>query len=206
MLKEKLLARPAVLKIKPYSPGKPIWEVQQELGLDRVIKLASNENPLGASPKAIEAIHKYVSEIHRYPDAGATKLSQALAAHYNLAPNQVIVGNGADELITLISEAFLGKGDEVIVPSPSFTEYEFGAHLMGAKVVYAHLSETFEYDTDMMLNLISDRTKIIYICSPNNPTGTYMKRRSLEQLLSNIPRNILVVLAKSDFEAAKLWN
>jgi histidinol-phosphate aminotransferase len=194
MMNLNILARSALSKLQPYSPGKPIWEVQEELGLDRVIKLASNENPLGASPKAQEAIHRYVSDIHRYPDANAIKLREAIASHYDVVPNQVIVGNGADELITLISEAFLEEGDEVIVPWPSFTEYEFGAHLMGAKVVYTPLSSAFEYDVETILGLITDRNKLIYICSPNNPTGTYMKRNSLERLLSRLPRTILVVL------------
>jgi histidinol-phosphate aminotransferase len=179
--------------MKPYSPGKPIWEVQEELGLEKVIKLASNENPLGASKKAKEAIIKYVSEIHRYPDANTTKLRQVISNYHNVNNDQIIIGNGADELITLISETFLQEGDEIIVPSPSFSEYDFGANLMGAKVVRISLSNMFEYDTSAMLNAITNKTKIIYLCSPNNPTGTYIKKDVLDEFLGQLPNNIIVV-------------
>jgi histidinol-phosphate aminotransferase len=186
--------RRAISSLIPYSPGKPIWEVQQERGIHRVIKLASNENPLGPSPLATAAVREYVSEIHRYPDAGAVTLRESIASAYGLAKEQIIVSNGADELITLLSEAYLEEGDEVIVPAPSFTEYDFGAKLMGAAVVYAPLTDTFEYDADALLRCVSPRTKAMYICSPNNPTGTYMKKGMLEQLLHALPASILVVM------------
>lgn len=137
-------ARKTLDKIQPYSPGKPIWEVQKELGLDRVIKLASNENPLGPSPKAVAAIQQGLAELNRYPDADASDLKKAIAKEFQVNPQQVIPTNGADELITLISEAFLEAGDEVIVPSPSFSEYDFGAHIMGATVVPVEFSKGFE--------------------------------------------------------------
>ena len=190
--------------IQPYSPGKPIWEVQKELGLDRVIKLASNENPLGPSPKAVEAIKTGLSGLNRYPDADATALKSAIAAEYQVRPQQVITTNGADELITLISEAFLEAGDEIVVPSPSFSEYDFGAHIMGASVVPVPFKENFQFDVDAMIAAVTEKTKIIYICTPNNPTGTYMNKNDVKKLLDSV-KNVLVVFdaAYSHFATAE---
>lgn len=178
--------------IQPYSPGKPIWEVQKELGLDRVIKMASNENPLGPSPKAVKAIQESLADLNRYPDADASVLRQAIAEQYGVAKQQVITTNGADELITLISEAFLEQGDEIIVPSPSFSEYDFGAHIMGAVVKQVPFDEGFQYNVDKLLEAITEKTKIIYICSPNNPTGTYIAKKEMARLLAEL-KDILVV-------------
>ncbi|MBD8014990.1 histidinol-phosphate transaminase [Planococcus wigleyi] len=186
-------ARKTLDKIQPYSPGKPIWEVQKELGLDRVIKLASNENPLGPSPKAVAAIQQGLAELNRYPDADASDLKKAIAKEFQVNPQQVIPTNGADELITLISEAFLEAGDEVIVPSPSFSEYDFGAHIMGATVVPVEFSKGFEFDVDAMIAAVTDKTKIIYVCTPNNPTGTYMSKADLDKLVEAID-DVLVVI------------
>ena len=119
-------------RMKPYSPGKPIWEVQRELGIEKVTKLASNENPIGPSPLALSAIQSFLNDIHRYPDADTVDLRGAIAEKLQVSSDEVLVTNGADELITLISETFLEPGDEIIVPSPTFSEYEFGANLMGA--------------------------------------------------------------------------
>lgn len=119
--------RPALGRLKPYTAGKPIWEVQQEYGLDRVIKLASNENSLGPSPKALQAIQNQLHDLHRYPDERSSVLSEALGRHLGLAANQFIVTNGGDELIMLISRAYLEPGDEIVVPDPTFSEYRVGA-------------------------------------------------------------------------------
>lgn len=178
--------------IQPYSPGKPIWEVQKELGLERVIKMASNENPLGPSPKAVKAIQESLADLNRYPDADASVLRQAIAEQYGVEKQQVITTNGADELITLISEAFLEEGDEIIVPSPSFSEYDFGAHIMGAVVKQVPFDQGFQYNIDKLLEAITEKTKIIYICSPNNPTGTYITKKQMEYLLAKL-KDILVV-------------
>jgi histidinol-phosphate aminotransferase len=195
-MKEKLEVQPRkTLEImKPYSPGKPIWEVQEELGLDRVIKLASNENPLGPSPKALEAIQAVLTDLHRYPDAQTIGLKRIIADHYDLGTDQIIVTNGGDELITLVSEAYLDAEDEIIVPGPTFSEYEFGAQLMGATVVTVPLKPNFAYDTESILTAVTDRTKIVYLCSPNNPTGTILSRLELKQLLDALPKRVLVLL------------
>lgn len=187
------LARPVINKMKEYSPGKPIWEVQEELGIPEVIKLSSNENPLGVSPLAKEAIAQYVTEIHRYPDANTTRLRNTISDSFGVSAEQIIVGNGADEIIKLISETFLEEGDEIIIPTPSFSEYEFGANLMAATVRTVPLGESFEYDLDAFLTAVNDKTKLIYLCSPNNPTGTYIKRADLKAFLEKLPRDVIVV-------------
>lgn len=186
-------ARKALQNITPYVPGKPIWELQSELGLTQVIKLASNENPLGPSPKAIEAISRSVHDINRYPDSNTLELRNSIAAELKLHQDQFIISNGGDELIKLVSEAFLEPGDEIIIPTPSFSEYEFGAHLMGANVISVPLGNTYTFDTDAIVNSITDRTKMICICSPNNPTGTYISKSVLHQLLDALPNHILVL-------------
>jgi histidinol-phosphate aminotransferase len=185
--------RSALNKMKPYTPGKPIWEVQRELGIERVIKLASNENPLGASPLALEAIQGYLSEIHRYPDASASDVRQTIASKLSLSAQQLLMTNGADELIKLVSEAYLDPGDEVIVPGPSFSEYDFGAQLMDAVSIVVPLEEDYSFHIQAILSAVTDRTKIVYICSPNNPTGTYLPKEQLELLLDSLPKRVLVV-------------
>jgi histidinol-phosphate aminotransferase len=192
--KNEIQARRVLQEMTPYSPGKPIWEVQRELGLLEVIKLASNENPLGPSPKAIEAIAKALPELHRYPDADASKLKQAIAEVYELETKQLIVTNGGDELITLVSEAFLDAGDEVVVPEPSFSEYKFGGLLMGAAVKSVPLNKDFTYNVEAILAAVTIHTKIVYLCSPNNPTGTILTKTELKQILNALPKQALVVL------------
>ncbi|MFK7693838.1 histidinol-phosphate transaminase [Paenibacillus sp. HJGM_3] len=187
-------ARRALSKLEPYSPGKPIWEVQRELGLTEVIKLASNENALGPSPRAIEAVAAALPEMHRYPDAQAHDLKGALAAKLQVDPGQIIVTNGGDELITLLSESYLEPGDEVVVPDPSFSEYIFGAHLMDAVIVKVPMEERFRYYWRAIAEAVTERTKLVYLCSPNNPTGTYMRRAELQQLLDALPPHVLVIM------------
>jgi histidinol-phosphate aminotransferase len=190
---ETIQARKVLENIQPYSPGKPIWEVQEELGLDQIIKVASNENPLGPSPKALEAILVSLTGINRYPDSNATDLKRQISVRFNVLPEQIIVTNGADELITLISETFLNPNDEIIVPSPSFSEYDFGAYLMGAKIVNVPLGESYQYNVESILSSVTQRTKILYLCSPNNPTGTYLSKKHLHKLLDSLPKHVLVV-------------
>jgi histidinol-phosphate aminotransferase len=185
--------RRALDLVKPYIPGKPLWEVQKELGLDRVIKLASNENPIGPSTNALEVISNSLSTLNRYPDAHSVELKAAIASSLSLSTKQLIITNGADELITLISETYLEAEDEIIVPSPSFSEYDFGAHLMGAKVVPVPLDYLYQFNIDLIVSAVTDRTKLVYICSPNNPTGTYLPKSKLEELLQSLPDHILVV-------------
>ncbi|MNO15944.1 Histidinol-phosphate aminotransferase 2 [compost metagenome] len=186
--------RGALSNLSPYSPGKPIWELQQELGISNIIKLASNENSLGPSPKALEAIAQSLSDLHRYPDATTTRLREALAAHHQMNPEQFIISNGGDELITLIAEAFLEPEDEVIICSPSFSEYEFSTLLMGATIVHVPLDHSFQFDRDAIINAVTARTRLLCLCSPNNPTGTYLSREDLRYILDTLSKDILVLL------------
>ncbi|MGG1633154.1 histidinol-phosphate transaminase [Paenibacillus sp. NRS-1760] len=209
-MNEKIEVKPrkALEVMKPYSPGKPIWEVQSEYGLQHVIKLASNENPLGPSPKAIEAIQIALKDLHRYPDNQSQLLKKTIADYYDLHADQVIVTNGGDELITLVAEAFLDAGDEIIVPGPTFSEYEFGAQLMGAKTIVVPLNDAFQYDAEAIVAAVTDRTKIIYLCSPNNPTGTYVAQKDLKYILDTIPKRIMVMLdtAYSHYVSEELYS
>jgi histidinol-phosphate aminotransferase len=185
--------RKALDLVKPYIPGKPLWEVQKVLRLDRVIKLASNENPIGPSPNSLAVITDSLTSLNRYPDAHSLELKNAIASSLSLTTQQLIITNGADELITLISETYLEPEDEIIVPSPSFSEYDFGAHLMGAKVVPVPLDNEYQFNINLILSAVTDHTKLVYICSPNNPTGTYLPKSKLEELLQSLPNHILVV-------------
>jgi histidinol-phosphate aminotransferase len=180
--------------ITPYSPGKPIADVQREFGLDEVIKLASNENPVGPSKKAQEAILSALGLLHRYPDGGAVDLKAAIAAKYDLPSSQILVGNGSDDCIKLISETFLNPGDEVVLPNPSFSQYWFGTTLMAGTPVLVDLAEGFETDFEAMLAAVTDKTKLLYLCSPNNPTGTYIRQDDLRKFLDRVPEHVLVIL------------
>ncbi|WP_411553519.1 histidinol-phosphate transaminase [Paenibacillus lautus] len=193
-LEPQITPRTALGRLKPYTAGKPIWEVQQEYGLDRVIKLASNENSLGPSPKALQAIQNQLPDLHRYPDERSSVLSEALGRHLGLAANQFIVTNGGDELIMLISRAYLEPGDEIVVPDPTFSEYEFGAFLMSGTVMKVPLRESYAFSAEDMLAVITERTKIVYLCTPNNPTGTYMPESEMRKLLDCLPSRVLVVI------------
>jgi len=191
--------REEILSIKPYIPGKPIEEVEREFGITGVIKLASNENPLGPSSKAVEAIKAKVDEIYMYPDGNCYYLKQDIAEKIGVFPENILVGNGSDENIKLISEAYVNSGDEVILPDPSFAEYEFAAKIMGGKCVYSPLKD-FRLDLDDMIERITDRTRIIFVCNPNNPTGTIVYREEVEAFLKKVPSDILVVFDEAYYE------
>ncbi len=185
--------------IIPYTPGKPIEEVERELGITDVIKMASNENPLGPSPRVLEAIQNFLPKINLYPDGNAYYLKQALAAHLGLSEQNIICGNGADELIILAATTYLDPGDEIIMAHPSFSEYDFAARLMGAQPVRVP-AVNFGHDLPGMLAAITERTKIIYICNPNNPTGTMLTHAELAAFLKEVPSRILVVMDEAYYE------
>ncbi len=194
------LVRPNLLAIKPYVPGRTIADVQKEFALQDVVKLASNENPLGPSPKAIQAIQDLLSELNRYPDGATQDVRQAIAQHIQVEPHQVFVGNGSDEIIKMIAETFLQPGDEMIVPYPSFAQYNFGAQVMGAQVISVPLTQEFQYDFAAMREHITARTKLIYVCSPNNPTGTWATHSDVKDFLEDLPNHVIVVLDEAYVE------
>lgn len=187
--------------IKPYEPGKPLEEVERELGLSNVVKLASNENPLGPSPAALEAISKQLGRLHYYPDGNCFQLKTALIKKFGVQPDEVIIGNGTDELLILTSLAYINPGDEAIVAPPTFSEYEFALRLMGGVPRSVPLKgDQFCYDFDAIAGAVSDRTRLIFICSPNNPTGTTVQHEDLEDFLNSLPAGILVVLDQAYIE------
>ena len=185
-------ARPEVFTLKPYVPGKPIDEVKRELGLDDIIKIASNENPLGSSPKAVEAVRESLHLMHIYPDANCYNLKSRLAAVNGMGENGVLVGNGSDEILMLLATTFLNRGDQIVYGHPSFSEYEFTAKIMGAEGVEVPLNN-FTFDLDAILKAINNKTKMVFICNPNNPTGTIVKDAEIERFMERVPDDVLVV-------------
>ncbi len=185
--------RKAVNKLRPYVPGKPIEEVQRELGLKEVIKLASNENPIGPSPKAIEAAMRVLIEIHRYPDDSYYRLRHKLASVYNVPPDWVLLGRGSDEILLHIVQTFIEPGDEVVFSTPSFVMYDILSTLMDATCVKVPLRD-YIHDVAGLLEAINERTKVVFIDNPNNPTGTILRERSVRALLDELPEGVIVVL------------
>lgn len=184
--------RPEIKDLVPYKPGKPIEDVKREYNLTDVIKLASNENPLGYSPKAKEAMIKALEELNLYPDGNATDLKQAIAKKFNLSPDQILPSSGSDEMVDILSKTFLNAGDEVIMADVTFPRYEATAKMMGATPVIVPLKD-FTYDLDGMRAAITEKTKLIWLCNPNNPTGTMFTERALIDFLEAVPKNIVVV-------------
>ena len=185
--------RPAVNDLVPYEPGKPVEEVQRELGLERVVKLASNEGPHGPFPQAREAIARAVDELNRYPDGGAYRLRAALAERFDLRFEEVAVGAGSDGLVDCLSQAALAPGDEIVCGWPSFPSYVIDARKLGAVARTVALRDG-RYDLDAMLDAIGPRTKIAYLCLPNNPTGTTNTRAELDAWFDRVPDYVVTVL------------
>jgi histidinol-phosphate aminotransferase len=185
--------RPAVNDLVPYEPGKPVEEVQRELGLDRVVKLASNEGPYGPFPEAREAIERATAELNRYPDGGAYRLRAALAGRFDLRFEEVAVGAGSDGLVDCLTQASLEPGDEIVCGWPSFPSYVIDARKVGAVPRTVPLRDG-RYDLEAMLEAIGPRTKIAYVCLPNNPTGTTNTRAELDAWFERVPEHVVTVL------------
>ncbi len=195
------LFRKELAKFQPYVPGKPIEEVKREYGLDRIEKLASNENQLGPSPKAVEAILKAVQEINFYPEATAYELKQELAEDLGVKEDNLVIGNGGEELLQIIAQTFINEGDEVIVASPSFGIYNTTVGLMGG-VIHSVPFQDNRYDMEGMLAKVNERTKLVYICSPNNPTGNIVTKEELEPLIKKLPEDVTMVMDEAYYEFA----
>ena len=181
-----LNVHPDIVSLRPYVPGKPIEELQRELGLARIIKLASNENPLGSSLKALAALSEGASTLHRYPDGGAFRLREALADRWKVTPDQVILGNGSDEILGLLARTFLAPGDEAIMADQTFVIYKMEVTAAHGKPVIVPLKE-WRHDLQAMADAITDRTRLLFLCNPNNPTGTMVSASEVERLLSRVP-------------------
>jgi histidinol-phosphate aminotransferase len=172
------LWRAALDSVTPYEAGKPLEALAAELGIAELVRLSANEHPLGPSPRVIDAIRREAPHVHLYPDGGSTALREALGRALGVAAGQIVVGNGADELITLIALAAFEPGDEIVMPQPSFEPYATGANIAGARIVPSPLAG-YHTDLDDVRRRITARTKAVFLCSPHNPTGTIIARRPL---------------------------
>ena len=184
-----------ISKIDPYQGGKPIKEVSREIGIpeDKIIKLASNENPMGISPLAMKSINNSLSDIKRYPDGNSYYLKDALSKKFLISPNQIIVGNGSNDILELAARTFATKGDQVLFSEHAFAVYKIVSQSLGADGIEAP-SDDYSHNLNAFLSLITDKTKLIFIANPNNPTGTLIKKKILKDFLDNVPKSIVVVL------------
>jgi len=189
----------SILSLNPYVPGKPIEEVKRELGISEVIKLASNENALGASPKAVQAIQDHLSRIHLYPDGGAWYLKRDLARHLEVSPENIILGNGSDEIVSIITRIFIQRGDEAIMGDPSFLMYKIDTQLSQGEVICIPL-KNFQMDIFAVLKAITPRTKLVFISNPNNPTGTITPKEDMKKLLQKVPSHVLIISDEAYYE------
>ena len=191
--------KPAVRDLVPYEPGKPVEEVQRELGLERVVKLASNEGPFGPVPEALEALARGAEELNRYPDGGAFRLRAALAERHDVRFEEVAPGAGSDGIVDCLSQVSLDPGDEIVCGWPSFPSYVIDALKLGAVPRQVTLRD-HRYDLGAILDAIGPGTKLVYICHPNNPTGTMSSRGELDAYFDSVPEHVLTVLDQAYFE------
>ena len=189
------LAVEGVQGLSPYEPGKPIDELARELGLDPagIVKLASNENPLGPSGSALAAIREALPELGRYPDGSAFVLKRALSAHYGLEQSQLTLGNGSNDVLEIIARCFAGPGDEVIFSQYAFAVYPIATKAIGATGVQVPAAD-WGHDLDAMADAVTERTRLIFVANPNNPTGTMHSAEAIESFLARVPEQVLVVL------------
>jgi histidinol-phosphate aminotransferase len=194
------LVPPYIETLKPYVPGKPIEETEREYGLKGVIKLASNENPLGPSPKAIEAMKASAQKVHLYPDASSFHLVRKVAAHLGVKPEEVVLGSGSNELIELLIRTFTTPEDEVLLCQGSFPAYRISTQAHGRPFSEVPMRAGHRYDLEAMARAITPRTRLVFIANPDNPTGTTFGRREWEAFLAQVPGHVLVVHDEAYFE------
>lgn len=195
------LAVPGVRLLQPYQPGKPIEELQREYGLTNIIKLASNENPLGPSPFAIAAIKEQLQELARYPDGNGFELKRKLSKQLSVATSQITVGNGSNDILEFVTRTFVQQGDEVMFSEYSFAVYPLVTQAIGATAQVVPAKD-WGHDLNAMLASINEKTRLIFIANPNNPTGTWLGETELSDFLRQVPERVIVVLDEAYFEYA----
>jgi histidinol-phosphate aminotransferase len=200
--KTQIVPRPVVGKFEPYLPGRSLEQVKREYGLKSVVKLASNENPLGPSPRALAAARKAAAAAHLYPDGFSTDLRMAVARHAGVPSDRVVLGAGSDEIIALLGLAYLSPGDEIIVGDHAFIRYRMAADMMGASTVSVPMPE-LAHDLPAMARAVTPRTKMVFVANPNNPTGTYNTAAQVEALSDALPPSVLLVLDEAYYEYAR---
>ena len=193
--------RPELSKLSDYVPGKSIEEIRERFGLDKVVKLASNENPLGASPKAVEAFHGIADSLHLYPRGDAPKLIDSIAKMYGVETSQIVVGNGSDEIIDMVGKAFIRQGDNCVGITPTFSVYKFTTLSNGADFIGVGEGEA-RTSLDELAKAINDKTRVAFICNPNNPTGAYYTEAEIREFLKKVPQNVLLFLDEAYAEFA----
>lgn len=195
------LAVTGVRALQPYQPGKPVEELQRELGLSRVVKLASNENPLGPAPSVVSRISKLAGELARYPDGNGFQLKQALAKKLEIEPAQLTLGNGSNDVLEIIARTFVAQGQRIVYSQYAFAVYPIVTQAIGAQHGVIDAIH-WGHDLNAMLAGITDNTRLVFIANPNNPTGTWLSRESLCGFLDRCPRHVLVVLDEAYYEYA----
>lgn len=195
------LATPGVRALQPYQPGKPLQELEREYGIRQAVKLASNENPLGPSPAALQVIRDQLNELARYPDGNGFALKAALAKKHGIEPARITLGNGSNDILELLARAFVTPDHEVVFSEHAFAVYPIVTQAVGATAVVTPARDR-GHDLDAMLAAITDRTRLIFIANPNNPTGTWLSDSALERFLQQVPARVLVVLDEAYYEYA----
>ncbi len=194
-----LHVHPDIASLSPYVPGKPIEELQRELGLSRIIKLASNENPLGPSPRAMATIGENAATLHRYPDGGAFRLRAALADRWKVTSDHIILGNGSDEILGLLARAFLSPGDEALMADHTFVIYKMEVAAAHGNAVTVPL-KNWRHDLPAMADAVTAKTRLLFVCNPNNPTGTMVTADEVARLMARVPDHVVVVFDEAYFE------
>jgi len=195
--------QPHVRDLRPYEPGKPIEELERELGIQGSVKLASNENPLGPSPRAVEALRGALAGVHRYPDGHGHALRRKLAERLAVDEAALVLGNGSDELLELLAKTFLGPGDEAVFAWPSFAMYPIVVQGMGATPVRVPLDEGLVHDLDALAAAVGERTKLVMVCNPNNPTGTTVGAEAFDRFAAALPEDVVLVVDEAYFAFAR---
>jgi histidinol-phosphate aminotransferase len=205
--------KPHIRALEPYQPGKPVEELERELGLTGSVKLASNENPLGPSPKGLAALKAAIGNIHRYPDGASYELRRKVAERLGVQGDQLVFGAGADEILELLAKVLLGSGDECVFAWPSFAMYPIVVTGMGATIVRVPLDGQLVHDLPAMAAAITERTRLVFVCNPNNPTGTSVGADAFDRFMERLPEGVVVAVdeayvdfaRRSDFPNAMAW-
>jgi histidinol-phosphate aminotransferase len=198
-MKRELVAE-YIQKLVPYVPGKPIEELERELGIKDSIKIASNENPLGPSPKAVAALRTALDNLPRYPDGNATTLKDRLAKKLGVKPENLVMGNGSNEILELAAATFMRPGDHAVISAHAFVVYDLAVDARGFNKTVVPPGKNFGHDLRAMARAVTDRTRLIFIANPNNPTGTYNTVAEMDELLESVPKDVIVVIDEAYFE------
>jgi histidinol-phosphate aminotransferase len=194
------IVKPHIAALRPYEPGKPIEELERELGIEGAVKVASNENPLGPSPRALAALRDALTKLHRYPDGKSYRLRETLAGRLGVGGDQLVFGAGSDEILELLAKSFLGAGDEAVFAWPGFAMYPIVTQGMGATPVAVPLAAGFVHDLPAMRRAITPRTRMVFVCNPNNPTGTSVGREAFDAFAESLPDDIVLVIDEAYYE------